>query len=259
MISYRSFENFPEIKAFTTTRFGGISKGNYASLNLSPYSGDETGNFQKNKAVLAEKLNISPENIIIPYQTHGCGIKEIDNDFLLLKKEQQQIYLNAVDALFTKQKKLCIAVSTADCVPIFFYDPQKSVISIAHAGWRGTCARIAENTIRSMQKCFNTDPEDLKVVLGPSISPDVYEVGRDLIDEFEKSKFDTREIFKIRDNKYYLNLWLANRFVLEQAGVPQSNIEISGICTYSESEKYFSARRMGLKSGRILSGIMINQ
>ena len=104
---------------------------------------------------------------------------------------------------------------------------------------------------------FNSNPSDILVTIGPSISAKVYEVGNDVVDKFEYAGFNISEIIENRENSYFLDLWKANKFSLEQAGILTTNIEISGICTFTEHEKFFSARRLGIKSGRMLSGIML--
>lgn len=257
IITYKSLNSYSEIAHFCTTRKGGVSVGNYASFNLSPFSGDNSDNFAKNKRKLEERLSLNSHQIIIPYQTHGTEIREIDNDFFNLTTEERSQYLHGVDALFTQLKGICIGVTTADCVPLLFFDPIKQAIAVAHAGWRGTCARIAEKTVNSLVEKHNCQPSDIKVVIGPSISPEVFEVGKEVVDNFEAAGFDITEIVTLKGNAFYIDLWKVNQLSLENKGIQKSHIEIAGICTYSEHERFFSARRLGIKSGRILSGIML--
>lgn len=162
-----------------------------------------------------------------------------------------------MDALITRTPNVCIGVTTADCVPLLFYDPQKNVIAVAHAGWRGTCARIAEKTVKSFIEKYNSDPSDIFATIGPSISAEVYKVGAELIENFKNAGFDLSEIVKMKDEAFFLDLWKANHLSLENAGILSEHIEIAGICTFTQHEKYFSARRLGIKSGRMLNGIML--
>ena len=231
--------------------------GNYATFNLNPFSGDDLHAVSENRSKLAEWLGIDADKIILPFQTHGTEVKEISDHFFELADEEKKEYLNGVDAIFTRIPKVCIGISTADCVPILFYDPAKQIIAAAHAGWRGTCGRIAEKTINALVEMYNCHPSDVLVTIGPSISPKVYEVGQEVVDNFEGAGFNIPEIVKIRDTSIYLDLWKANQQSLLKAGIVAENIEVAGICTFTEHERFFSARRLGIKSGRLLSGIML--
>lgn len=257
MITYNLLDKYKEVAHFCTSREGGVSVGNYASFNLSPFSGDNPDNFSENNKILSDKLGIGLDKIIIPYQTHGTEIREIDETFFQLNSEQKEVFLNGVDALITNISSICIGITTADCVPILFFDPVKRVIAAAHAGWRGTCGKIAEKTILTFIEKFDCNPSDILVTIGPSISAKVYEVGKELVNSFENAGFDISEIFSTNNKSIYLDLWKANEQLLLKNGILQQNIEIAGICTYTEHETFFSARRLGIKSGRMLSGIML--
>jgi len=257
VISYKIFEKYNEIAHFCTTRQGGTSVGNYASFNLSPFSGDDMSAVAENKSKLGKWLGVESDKIILPFQTHGTEVKEISNRFFELTDEEKSNYLNGVDSIYTNIPKVCMGISTADCVPILFYDPTKQAVAATHAGWRGTCGRIAEKTITAMVEAYHCQPSDILVTIGPSISAKVYEVGQDVVDNFESAGFDITEIVEIRNKSIYLDLWKANEQSLLKAGIAAENIEVAGICTYTEHERFFSARRLGIKSGRLLSGIML--
>ena len=259
MITYNLLNRYKEIAHFCTSRQGGVSMGNYASFNLSPFSGDKPENYLENQHVLCNKLGIDSEKLIIPFQTHGTEIREIDERFFHLSANEKSLYLNGVDAIFTQLRGVCIGVTTADCVPLLFFDPIKQVIAAAHAGWRGTCARIAEKTVHALIEKYNCRTADIQVVIGPSISVAVYEVGKEVIDNFQAVGFDISKISENRGDSIFLNLWKANQQSLIKAGVLAENIEIAGICTFTEHERFFSARRLGIKSGRLLSGIMLKK
>jgi len=257
MLTYNLLDKYKEIAHFCTDREGGVSMGNYASFNLSPFSGDHTNDCKINISILCKELGIDSEKLIIPYQTHGTKILEIDDSFFQLSNEEKSKALNGIDALFTQTPNVCIGITTADCVPLLFFDPQKQVIAVAHAGWRGTCARIAEITIHSLVNKFNCIPADILVVIGPSISRKVYEVGKEVVTNFENAGFDISKIITTNNKSFYLDLWKANQLSIENTGVLSNHIEISGICTFTEHKRFFSARRLGIKSGRILSGIIL--
>lgn len=255
--TYPVFEQFNHVVHFCTTRQGGRSTGNYASFNVTPYTGDAPEHQQANLHDLIGLLGIDAANLIFPVQTHSDNILVIDADFQLLSSAERAIRLNAVDALITAEPGIFIGVTTADCVPLLLFDTVRNVVAAVHAGWRGTCNRIVEKTLRQMTEHFGTNPADVFVSIGVSISPEVYNVGAELIDEFKKSQFPVDEIFIHRDGQLFLDLWNANKWLLTEAGIPQQNIEIAGLCSYSMHEQFFSARRLGIKSGRMLSGIML--
>lgn len=257
MITYKLLDKYNDIAHFCSTRNGGVSVGNYASNNLSPFSGDNLNHFSVNQSRLIEILGANCHDIVIPFQTHGTEVIEIDEIFLELNADEKTQHLHGIDAIFTQLPGICIGITTADCVPLLFYDPAKKVIAAAHAGWRGTCGRIAEKTVLALMDKFDCKPEDIHIVIGPSISATVYEVGNEVIEEFAAAGFDISEIVTERENAQYLDLWKANQQSLIEIGVRKNHIEIAGICTFTEHEQFFSARRLGIKSGRMLSGIMI--
>ncbi len=259
MITYNILNKYTEIAHFCTTRQGGTSVGNYASLNLSPFSGDNDVHFNENLNLLAKHLNIDTEQIIIPFQNHGVEIREIDTHFFNLTSQKKNDYLNGVDALITQFPNICLGITTADCVPLLFYDPEKRVIAAAHAGWRGTCGRIVQKTVRSMVEIYNCQPKNIRVTIGPSISVAMYEVGQEVANNFEVAGFDLSRIVTTNDNSLYLDLWKANQLQLEEEGILNEHIEISGICTFTEHNRFFSARKLGIKSGRMLSGILLKK
>jgi YfiH family protein len=195
-------------------------------------------------------LDISDDHLILPRQVHGTEIAEVTEQNLDSR-------FDGVDALMTSMPHTCIGVSTADCVPILIYDTQARAIAAAHAGWRGTVARIGSKTVAAMLQRYSMSAADLKVVIGPSIGPDAFEVGDEVYEAFSQAGFEMNEIAFKRNGKWHIDLWQANALDLQQTGIARENIEIAGICTYQQHEDFFSARRLGIKSGRIYTGIMI--
>ena len=130
-----------------------------------------------------------------------------------------------------------------------------------HAGWRGTVLRIAELTIQRMVDEFGCDPRQVWAAIGPSISPSAFEVGEEVVDAFHEAGFDLSRLL-LRDpdsGKGHIDLWEANRMSLTGAGLDGDHIELAGICTYERFSDYFSARRLGIQSGRFLSDIFIDE
>jgi len=153
------------------------------------------------------------------------------------------------DAYITDEKGLPIAIRTADCVPVLIFDPNRRVIGLAHAGWRGTYKSIAAKTVQQMQIKYASVPSELKVVLGPSIRQCCYQVGEEFRDYFPSHVKD-------RGGYLYADVVNANRDQLLQAGVRQENIFDSGICTCCD-KGYFSFRRDGGKAGRMITLMML--
>jgi YfiH family protein len=195
-------------------------------------------------------LEVADDHLILPRQVHDTRIAEVTAQNLGDK-------FDGIDALITTLPRTCIGVSTADCVPILIYDTRTRAIAAAHAGWRGTVQRIGRKTIQAMADSYASIPADMKVVIGPSIGPDAFEVGDEVYDAFREADVDMSRIAFKRGGKWHIDLWQANAIDIEAAGVPHDAIEIAGVCTYQEYDRFFSARRLGIKSGRIYTGIMI--
>ena len=256
------------VMAFSTTRKGGVSEGNYGEFNINEYCGDKSTNVVENRKLLAAKLGIADDHILLPHQVHGMEVRQIGAEFITLPESIRKMVLEGVDAVMTDLSGFCIGVSTADCIPVLLYDEAHHAIAAIHAGWRGTVGRIVHKTIASMRASFQTNPAELKAVIGPGISLDNFEVGDEVYEEFVQGAFDMGTIADQRPNskrkgnleqplKWHINLPLCNVQLLEQAGVKAENILQTGICTYDHSEEYFSARRLGTESGRIYTAIIL--
>lgn len=243
------------ITAFSTTRSGGVSTGNYASFNANHYCGDEPKNVLKNRELLCEALGIEQAHLIVPHQTHKTVTRIIDEEFLALSADEQKEALEGVDAVCTNLKDVCVCVSTADCIPILLYDETTGVISAVHAGWRGTVARIVEENIKVLQATYNINPHNLHAIIGPGISLEAFEVGDEVYEAFKEAKFDMNAIAK-KFEKWHLDLPLCNKLQLLNMGLKEENIFLSNICTFNNSDEFFSARKLTINSGRILNGIV---
>lgn len=261
ILGFELLSSFSNICHFITTRQGGCSEDTFASFNCAPYSGDDLAKVKRNQEILCSILPKCPTNLVIPFQNHGTTIRAIDAFYLSLSPEEQQRRLHGVDALITDQKGYCLCVSTADCVPVFLFDKVNNAVGIVHAGWRGAVAKIVKQTLNMMEQTYNTEAKDVQVGIGPSISQKAFEVGEEVYEAFQKVGFDMTKI-AIRNQqteKYHIDLWEAIRLELIECGVEEANIEVAGICTYEHYNRFFSARRLGIKSGRILSGIMLTK
>lgn len=245
----------PCITAFSTKRGGG---GCYGGFNITHYCGDTPQHVAECRAQLCSELGIGDEQLILPRQTHGCEIFEIGTAFINASKEEQTNLLQGIDAVITTLPRICIGVSTADCVPVLLCDTQKKVIAAVHAGWRGTVACIAKHCIEKMCTAHECKPQNIKAVIAPSIGREAFEVGDEVYATFENAGFEMGKI-ATRHTKWHIDLWEANRLQLLSCGIPQENIEITRVCTHSNHKEWFSARRLGINSGRIFNGIMIER
>ena len=252
---------YRDISHFTTTRHGGVSTGTYASMNPGVYTEDDPGFIRKNLELLSNAVGISLENMVIPHQTHEDRVLAIDASFLSLNDKERKLRLEGVDALVTNVPDVCVAVSTADCVPVLLYAPDRKVVAAVHAGWRGTVLHIARKAASLMIEAYDCDPTQLVAGIGPSISQAAFEVGEEVVKAFQMAGFPMERILRrnAETQKAYIDLWETNRLQLLEAGLLSEHIEIAGICTYIRYEDYFSARRLGVKSGRILTGICLKK
>lgn len=250
------FDISPDVVAFSTTRQGGCSTGAYATFNINKYCGDNEEHIARNREALCRLLNISDDRLVMPHQTHETHVARIDERLLALSLEERQVALEGYDALMTNVAGVCIGVSTADCIPILLYDPQHRAVCAVHAGWRGTVKRIVEKAIAAMNEVYGSQPADLIAQIGPGISLDSFEVGDEVYDAFAAADFEMETISK-QYNKWHIDLPECNRQQLMACGVSSDSIMLSRICTYKDCERFFSARRLGIHSGRIFTGIML--
>lgn len=260
MLGYGLLDSYSNISHFVTTRHKGCSKGNYEGFNCSPYTGDESKSVRLNQLTLLQKIKHPVKDLIIPQQVHDVASLVIDDYYFNLSLEMRWRALNGIDALITAKPGYCICVSTADCVPVLLYDKKLRVVAAVHAGWKGTVKHIVQDVLSHMNEKFGTKGEDVIACIGPSISLESFEVGEEVYDAFCAEGFDMSRIslWKEETGKHHIDLWEANRIQLLDSGVPEVQIEVAGICTYKNHEEFFSARRLGIDSGRMLSGIMIN-
>lgn len=237
------------VTAFSTTRAAG---GN----GVHPWRHAE------NRLPIVSELGIQDTQMVVPHQTHTTNILQVDEAFMQLPAEEQWKLLNEKDAVITNLPEVCVCVSTADCIPVFLYDEVRHAIAAIHAGWRGTCAGIVTKTCLLMQKVYGTESAHLHAFIGPGISLDSFEVGDEVYEAFQKEGHDMSLIarrYPAKDvlEKWHIDLWECNRQQLLNCGVPASQIGVTDVCTVKNSETFYSARKLGVQSGRILNGIMI--
>lgn len=201
--------------------------------------GTEPGIDARQTGLSGESLQIPATSIMIPRQTHSTNVCWVDTFG----------EVPDTDAVITDKPGLCIAVKTADCIPVLLFDQRQHRIAAIHAGWRGTVGRIVEKTLQQMQ----SRAEDISAIIGPGISLESFEVGDEVYEQFLQAGFPMQRLAK-RYAKWHINLKDANRWLLESNGI--TNIQVSDIDTLTTPD-YYSARRDTINTGRNINGIMI--
>jgi YfiH family protein len=244
---FEQLAKYPEVRHFVTDR---RSDGDETPFTLSYSSHPDRAFIDANRLKLAGAIGVAANRLFFPSQVHETRI-------VTVTVETQKEDLMKTDALITNEKGICIAVMSADCVPVLLYDRLTKSVAAVHAGWRGTVASIVSKTIQEMITQFGTKPEDIVAAIGPSICQESYEVGAEVLEEVRRV-FGTPEklIVKTLPGKGKLDLWQANKIQLLNAGVSEHNIEIGGLCTSKNNDHFFSARK-GDK-GRFAAGIVLS-
>lgn len=245
------------IKAFQVTRGKVNPRNPYSEFNLCNYTGDDALRVLDARIQLCTILGIDMDNLIMPRQTHSARVAVIDDKYMQADIDAQETMLEGIDALVTTLPGICIGVNTADCVNIALTDPIAGIIAIVHAGWRGTVARIPHEALNTMKQ-LGADPRRILATMGASICGQCYEVGDEVVEEFARHSHDlTRIMHRNADTgKAHIDLRLACSLVMQDDGIPADNITISNECSRCLCDKYFSARRLGINSGRTFTGII---
>ncbi len=217
--------------------------------NMSLSAGD-TSNALKNRQLFLGNIGIDHRSLICAKQVHGVHIAVVTEKDLGKGALDYESSFADCDGFITGRPDVPMAVLTADCLPVFIYDPQKRAAGILHGGWRSSEANISGAGIRLMRDRFKSDPSEILVAFGPAMRACCYEVSADF-----KSNYPFA-LLK-RGGKLYMDLGLLNRSQLTAEGVREENIFDTGICTYCAQEEYFSFRREADKSGRMISVIAL--
>lgn len=267
-ITFPSFEKLDFIRHGFSTREGGVSEGVLGTMNLSYTRGDEPERVDENYKRICEALGFLPERLVLSDQVHDTKVQRVGSQDCQGKNLREK-KLKGIDGLITNEENVVLCTSYADCVPLYFVDTAKKAIGHSHSGWRGTVGKIGAKTVERMREEFGTRPEDLVVVIGPSICQECYEVSKDVYDAFvgfvnkekiaaaqkmsiEKVQSMIESVFEEKEQeKYQLDLWMANKLILMEAGVPEAQINISCVCTCCNHKILFSHRASQGKRGNL--------
>lgn len=277
-LTFPSLEDTGIVNHLFTTRTGGVSEGIYASLNLSFSRGDDSERVLHNFARVGKTLGCPAEHMTASDQTHTTHIRRVTKadrgKGVTIPRDYEEI-----DGLITDESGIALATFYADCVPLYFVDPEHRAIGLAHSGWRGTVGRMGERMAEEMGKQFGSRPEKLIAAIGPAICQDCYEVSEEVASAFEELVKGAGELleeiaqsgcYADRDHKrreviapgrepgkYQLDLWLANALILRQAGIPLNQIAIADICTCHNASYLFSHRASQGKRGNLGAFLML--
>jgi YfiH family protein len=239
VITY-TFDSLAQLSvcAHVSTRHGGVSPAPWNTLNFSVMRGDTPERVKENRARLAAALDLENSNVVRCHQVHGTGIAKVDSSDV----GQWQ---NDTDGLITDALDVPLTLVFADCVPILLYDARHHALGVCHAGWRGTVNGIALAMLWAMQAAYDTDPADVLACIGPSIGPQSYQVGQEVVDLAHAKLSHASLLFSYAngpDQNPYFDLWQGNATQLVEAGLLSTQIEISGIDTAQNTQDFFSHR-----------------
>jgi polyphenol oxidase len=243
-LRYYQFDGFDrKISQAFLTRRGGVSPEPWASLNLGGTVGDDPERVRENRRRALVSLGRNPEEWFDVWQVHGVNVA------IAKRPHHPDLPHVHADVILSDEPGLTLMMRFADCVPIFLHDPVRKVIGIAHAGWKGTVLGVAQAAVDAMHAQFGSKPADLLAGIGPSIGPDHYEIGMDVVDQVERAfGADASGLLAGVNGRKTFDLWAANRLRLEQAGI--KHIEVSEICTACHNDDWFSHRAEHGRTGR---------
>ncbi len=232
----------PSLQHAIFTRQGGVSPAPWSSLNFGATVGDQLDRVRQNKLRGLEALRRPPESAFDVWQVHSA-------DVVIATQPRTDEPPQKADAIVTDTPGLTLVMRFADCVPIMIHDPVTHSLGIAHAGWLGTVRKVAVRLVESMQQHFGAQPKDMLAGIGPSIGPDHYPIGPEVVEQVKVALGDRAEEHLQRLNgQTHLNLWSANRGMLEDCGI--GSIEVAGLCTACHLEDWYSHRGEQGKTGR---------
>lgn len=247
------------VSAFST-RTGGFSLPPYHGLNLAFHVGDDWVNVIENRRLLCQALGLRLENLVSGNQVHGDEIAVVKRQHQGRGSVDMMLALPDTDGLICMEPEIPLAAFFADCVPVFLFDPVRRAIGLAHAGWKGTVLEVAQKTLQKMRDEFDTKPNDCLAAIGPSIGPCCYEVDKPVLDMVKQYLTYAEDIIQpLSNEKGMLNLWQANAFALQKAGIAAESIFVSGLCTSCHTQMFFSHRKEGGRTGRMAALLMLKK
>lgn len=262
-LTFPSFEESGMVEHLITTRLGGVSTGELSTMNLSFARGDREENVLENYRRISRILGCELEDMVASHQTHTVNIRHVTAADRGKGVKKPRDYEN-IDGLITSEEGIALVTYYADCVPLLLLDPVHRTIGLAHSGWKGTQNRMGEHMIKAMATAFGSKPQEMIAAVGPSICRECYEVSADVAEQFMQLFQGNAEGLNVVtkgkvQGKYQLDLWLANRLILEAAGIPKTSISVTDICTCHNSEYLFSHRASNGHRGNLGAFLMLRK
>ncbi|MBW7573511.1 peptidoglycan editing factor PgeF [Caproiciproducens faecalis] len=249
-LTFPSFEQYHFVNHAFSTRMGGVSAGEFTSMNLNFGRGDSDENVVRNFQRFCSAAGFDYETLVASAQDHHTVVRRVGrgNCGTGIWKPKD---LQSVDGLITNEPNVTLTTFYADCVPLFYLDPVKRAIGLAHAGWRGTVAKMGAEMVGAMAREFDSSPKDLLAAVGPSIGPCCFEVDTPVYEEFAAlTEIKPQEfIVEKGGGKFMIDLWEANRRIIMEAGIPAENIEVAQLCTKCNAQWLWSHRASGGRRG----------
>lgn len=243
-LEFYRHRDWKTIKHGIFTRHGGASQSYWASLNVGGVNGDDENAVITNHKRIYNALDVNHDRACTVWLVHGVETIVVD------EPHKERTWITKADGMITNKPDTPLVMRYADCTPLLVYDPKKQVIGLGHAGWRGTVNGMGASLIQAMKSTYSCQPEDIEVVIGPSISQKNYQVGEEVVEAVHQYYGDEYELIcrDSHDGTAYFDLWEANRLDFERQGVQK--IEVLGICTYDNTQDFFSHRGENGKTGR---------
>lgn len=255
---------YPELTSGFTTRIGGVSEKPFGTLNCGLHVADSDESVVANRTRVADAIGMPLSGWVYGEQVHGSDVAFVTGADKGKGTAARFDALQSKDAFITNETGICLAAMFADCVPLYFYDPEHRVVALAHAGWKGTVLQIAGQTVRAMEERFGSSPERIAAAIGPSIGICCYEVDdtvmnqvRPLLQELDEPQpAEGNVVYEPSPNgKWMLNLQEINRQIMIKAGILPSRIELTRLCTSCRVDKFFSHRKEQGATGRMIAWI----
>jgi len=258
-LTFNRLESIPFIQHAFSTRLGGVSSGEFNSMNMSFNRGDTDENVTENYKRLCNAIGVKFENLVASAQDHHTFVRRVSHN-----EKGIGIYrprdMDSVDALITNEPDVALVTYFADCTPLLFVDVSEKAIGAAHAGWRGTVGKIGQKTIQQMTKEFGTNPKNIIAAIGPAINKCCYEVDEPVSQQFEQLNLDSNRFIIPKNNgKYMIDLIETNRQILLSSGVHEENIITSDVCTRCNHDLIWSHRATNGRRGGMCAVIQISK
>lgn len=232
-------------------RTGGVSRAPFASLNLALHVGDEAEAVMENRKRLCRAAHLDEEYLTTGQQTHEAYIVAVGPEDAGRGHDNYDDAFPHTDALMTNCTGIPLILFIADCVPVILFDPVHRACAVVHDGWRGTAARLAAKTVQAMKAAYGSEPQEVLAYIGPSISMKHFEVACDTADVFAAMGPAYEGCIHEVDGHPHVDLWQANRVMLEEAGLKPEHIEVTQSCAYDCGDTCYSYRRDDGKTGRM--------